>query len=275
MSIKSFIKEDFGKNLIFSIVILLIDIPATWTFNRIMDCTLEKKQEDISCSLETLVRTVPPSISNIRLIIVTIENGTAYWKGNRLLSNEIIPDQEGYYCIIDLKNASAKKTIFFGPGEYVINTFDSEFSPAINDFNRNILQELIRLRLKYKIYIKGSADITGHRSFSKDQVMDYRFDTVDFFTNIDGRGEKYSSKSKSTPLPFNYRNSNLPNLRAIFLKTKLETHFPEFGKITILDGLVDKYPGHMYRNACIILFIDIPPNKLREIFNVNLNDNND
>lgn len=186
---------------------------------------------------------------------------TDFWTVDRLPNKELIEGFKGNYYVIDIKDADLKELIKFKKGEYTIDDFDAKFIKNLSDFTEKIIR-VLHGRVQYKIFVKGSADRLGHDTFQRKFEPNFEYNEIIFYRRLTP-----GSKSKFVPIPEiekihePIRNTNLPNLRAEFIRRKLNDAYSDIDSPTILDGNVELQIGAEHRNATLLLFVKWPIRK--------------
>jgi hypothetical protein len=196
---------------------------------------------------------------DIRALTVKLEMGieTTYYQTNKIPESEIVEGKQGNYYFIDLKNVVTKEVLFFKPGKYTIDSLDREFSQSITSFYREVWNTLQKDE-RIEIFVLGSADVIGNESF-RGTVEDVDCQSEDFlatsvFPRIDTNSNRYSRSSESQLMSGEYKNRDLPNLRARFVQCKLKEAYSDLNP-KILQGSVSPEAGEHFRNVSLILFV--------------------
>lgn len=177
------------------------------------------------------------------------------WETRLFPNSELIKGFKGRYYVIDLRDALTRKKVFFEAGEYIIDDFDKKFQKSLMDFGEDVIKLLENYNSGYKIFVKGSADISGNKSFFDYLDENYKYDKIEYYSKFSGKS-RFVSDVKEQKIPNKFYNKHLPNLRAAFIKEKIEDVFFEFEeKPIVLDGRVTLRVEEQDRNATMILFI--------------------
>jgi hypothetical protein len=203
----------------------------------------------------------------VRQIKKKLEQRDEYdiWSATRFPDTNVVRGLEGYYYVIDIRDAYKGEILEFKKGEYTIDEFDKKFRDSFADFTKQILRELVPKNIPHGIFIKGSADILGHNTFKRNFETLYVFKEVKVYPKVSGTSKYRYIKHYTTDYIMEpIGNSNLPNLRARFLQLKLLEVYPEIKEAPILDGNVDSRLGQAYRNAMLLLFVEWPGYAVRE-----------
>jgi hypothetical protein len=180
---------------------------------------------------------------------------TDLYKIHRIVETQFVEGKEGNYFEIDLRHAETKKVICFQAGKYVIDGFDIHFCDAVNTFVQDILENRHIRNKKYELYILGSADIAGHDTFFAETDSRYLFPNGIKCLEIADSGNPYRYKDVKKNVGSQYTNVDLPNLRAAFVKLKIDEMRLINKEITILSGSVTSVVNQLDRNAKLILYI--------------------
>ena len=133
------------------------------------------------------------------------------------LETEVIKDQKGPYYDLYLKGPS-----LFQEGEYIIEDAAEAYSAPLKGFIHEILDMLDKKHIDHKLYVKGSADLKGQRSFHRDfKIERYTFREIPFL-RYDGGQRQFTQEEGVRRILGQYTNSDLPDLRASFAKKVLE-----------------------------------------------------
>ena len=168
----------------------------------------------------------------------------------------MVAGYKGRYFEVNLKDASKNATILFPIGKYFMNkkTFRKQYGATIGSF---VVEALFHLKKddqqRVKLFIQGSADGVGSSTFRGDLNADYYYESVNVLPSTGG--ERFESEAVERSVPAsNFKNSDLPNLRAQFLKELISVYTDKFDPI-LLEGIVVDAENEKERNAIIYLFI--------------------
>lgn len=107
---------------------------------------------------------------------------------------------------------------------------------------------------KVKLFVQGSADITGHATFKGKMDERYMYESVQVLPQNADK-ETFASVAKDKTIAAqNFKNSDLPDLRGNYLKEMISVYSKKLKPI-LLEGAVKKVKGEGERNAVIYLFI--------------------
>jgi len=180
-----------------------------------------------------------------------------YWDAVFHPDDEVVEGYKGRYFEVRLKDANKAVKLLFGPGEYFMskNDFREQYGPTIGAFVTEALLALKKSeREKIKVFIQGSADISGQSTFSGNLDDNYRYDAITVLPQKDG-GERFLGNPETRQTPTrNFRNDHLPNLRGQYLKEMITVYSKKLEPI-LLEGSVKKVVDVSDRNAVIYLFI--------------------
>ncbi|MEM1121962.1 MAG: hypothetical protein AAGJ18_16035, partial [Bacteroidota bacterium] len=180
-----------------------------------------------------------------------------YWGAVFHPDNEVVKGYVGKYFQIQLKDAQKNVKLLFGPGEYFMEktTFRENYGATIGAFVVEALRAMKKSDMdKVKLFVQGSADITGNATFKGKMDDSYLYESVEVLPqNADKETFANIAKSKSIALQ-NFRNSDLPDLRGNYLKEMISVYSKKLKPI-LLEGEVKQVKGEGERNAVIYLFI--------------------
>jgi len=152
-----------------------------------------------------------------------------------------------------LKNSYASDTSFFKGGKFEIEDFDAKLSNSLSSFIKDI-NTLERLKLPYKIYVSGSADITGENTFEGNLESNKMITVHKHLKN-----NVYQKKSFQIEVPQTFKNKHLPILRADYMHTEILKYLASNSSksnMEILEGRVIQKKGDAHRNASFYLYIE-------------------
>ncbi len=194
-----------------------------------------------------------PDLASLQTKMLKLE--TELYKINRIQEVQLIEGKVGNYYVIDLRKAKTKEIIYFQAGKYVIDHFDVNFRDAVNTFVQDILENQYIRNTNYELFILGSADIAGHDTFVAETDSRYLFPNGIKCLEIADSGNPYRYKDVKKNVGSQYTNVDLPNLRAEFVKLKIDELRLINKEITILSGSVTSVVNQLDRNAKLILYI--------------------
>lgn len=180
-----------------------------------------------------------------------------YWDAVFHPDDEVVEGYKGRYFEVRLKDADQAVKLLFGAGEYFLsrNDFRERYGLTVGTFVSEALLALKKTdREKIKVFIQGSADITGQATFSGNLDDNYLYNSITVLPQQPG-GERFlgTPETQETPAK-NFRNEHLPNLRGRFLKEMITVYSKKLEPI-LLEGSVKAVNDEADRNAVIYLFI--------------------
>ncbi|MEM6379807.1 MAG: hypothetical protein AAF705_16510, partial [Bacteroidota bacterium] len=179
-----------------------------------------------------------------------------YWEATFHPDREMVAGYKGRYFEVNLKDASKNATILFPIGKYFMDkkTFRKQYGATIGSF---VVEALFHLKKddknRVKLFIQGSADGVGSSTFRGNLNSDYYYEFVNVLPSTGGERFGHDPVEKSIPTS-GFKNSDLPNLRAQYLKELIGVYTDKFDPI-ILEGIVVDAENEKERNAIIYLFI--------------------
>ncbi|GAB5552997.1 MAG: hypothetical protein Sapg2KO_25880 [Saprospiraceae bacterium] len=181
----------------------------------------------------------------------------SYWDAVFHPDDEVVEGYKGRYFEVRLKDADQNVKLLFGPGEYFMRKTDfrNNYGPTIGAFVTEALNAMKQSdREKIKVFIQGSADISGQNTFSGNLDEAYFYDQIARLPQKDG-GERFEGMTKEVSIPTNnFRNTHLPDLRGQFLKEMIQVYSKKLEPV-VLEGAVKEVVNKGDRNAIIYLFI--------------------
>lgn len=185
-----------------------------------------------------------------------VEVKRPYWEASLNPDDELVRGYKGKYFEISLKDAEKNAKVLFRPGRYSMdkNTFRTNYGATIGSFVTEALHYVKKDRQEtVKLFIQGSADITGNDTFRGRQDPKYRFEEITLLPQ-DPDQEHFISEELTKEIPrTNFRNDDLPDLRARYLKEMIAAYTNKFDPI-VLEGVVKDIVAEGERNAVIYLF---------------------
>lgn len=194
---------------------------------------------------------------------ITVKNRTNKYVEYTLGSNnEILQNYVGNYYLVDIRSAETNHLITFSSGKYFIDSFSEEYNDPMLEFKKNILEFIENSSSsmsKFKIFVKGSADITGNLTFQQPLNPKYQYKDIIYFKKRNNSEYQYINEQGKMNIENNiYRNKELPNLRANFIKNVFQEKYQidDFlGEIGILDGSISQDTTFAGRNVKIFLYV--------------------
>lgn len=181
-----------------------------------------------------------------------------YWEAVFHPDDEVVEGYKGRYFEVRLKDANQNVKLLFGPGEYFKSKseFRKSYGSTIGSFVTEALHAMKKAdQGKVKLFIQGSADIAGHKTFSGKLDERFFFDEVKVLPQKSSEDERFESEPVDQSIPErNFRNEHLPNLRGQYLKQMIGAYSKKFDPI-LLEGAVKSFQDEDERNAIIYLFI--------------------
>ena len=165
--------------------------------------------------------------------------------------------QKGRYFEVKLKDANKNVKLLFGPGEYCMtkSDFRKKYGSTIGSFVTEALHSMKENNQdKVKIFIQGSADNVGHKTFSGTLDKQFFYEHISVLPQKDDP-EKFSSTPQDKQIPqTSFKNIHLPDLRAQFLKEMISVYSKKFDPV-VLEGVVKDIKDEGERNAIIYLYL--------------------
>ena len=180
-----------------------------------------------------------------------------FWRADFHPDDEVVEGYRGRYFAIQLRDADKNVKLLFGPGEYYMDRTDfrERYGAVIGAFVTETLQALKETdRDRVRLFVQGSADITGQNTFRGDLDERFLYESVDVLPregNSDGFGG--SPRNKSIPNE-NFTNEHLPDLRGQFLREMIGVYSKKLQPV-LLEGTVKDIADKEKRNAIIYLFL--------------------
>jgi hypothetical protein len=199
----------------------------------------------------------PTPANSIKEIVKAIcsltGKNTEYYSINIHPNDEVVKGKNGKYFEIKLKDAKSKEELYFDLGKYTIDEFDAVFKSSMEAVKKDVIGVISSAQVEYKIYIRGSADMLGHRKQVIDALIGTDVVAIEYLRkNLgDPNGNQWIQETNTITVTKTYNNKQLPNLRAWYSKDKLS-------KLNIsadiLDGEVTNRIAEKDRNAIILLY---------------------
>ncbi|MEM9887952.1 MAG: hypothetical protein AAF849_18805, partial [Bacteroidota bacterium] len=176
------------------------------------------------------------------------------WETTLQEEEELVEGLKGRYYEVKLKRADEVVAILFPVGRYYMNmdAFNQDYGAAIGTFIYEATYHLDEGK-RVKLFIQGSADATGDETFKGNLNSEYLFNEIDVLPK---KSEGFENELETKDIPRSgFTNSDLPNLRAKYLKEIIS--FRSFDKLdaVLLDGVVTDTEDEKERNATLYLFI--------------------
>ncbi len=165
-------------------------------------------------------------------------------------ARELVGGRQGKYYMVDMKNASSGIRYFFDGGKYVLRTGHAEFRSSLNVFIADVLAKM-EGNVRYDLFVRGNADSKPYEG-RVDPAHEYK--QVSYL--LQNGTDRYASQTGQTILERGVvRNSDLPNLRAAFMRDLVASTYPVKTPI-ILEGAIAPKINDRDRNVELILFVD-------------------
>lgn len=179
-----------------------------------------------------------------------------YWEASIIPEDELVRGYKGKYFEISLKDAEKKAKVLFSPGRYYMDNkaFRSNYGATLGSFVNEALLYLKKSdEGQVKLFIQGSADISGQNTFRGRLDSDFSYEEITVLP-LDEDQEHFLSEPQPLEIPANsFTNDDLPNLRGRYLKEIIGAYTEKFDPI-VLQGTVKDFEGVEERNATIYLF---------------------
>ena len=221
-----------------------------------------KQAEELKQEEETIKKEYGTSDIMLNPVLVkewaeSFEVERPYWNAVFHPDNEVVEGEKGRYFEVQLKDANKNVKLLFGPGEYFISKSDfrKKYGSTIGAFVTEALHTMNKGdQQKIKLFIQGSADISGQATFSGKLNDQFLYEDITVLSQKADK-ERFSNTpiNKKTPKT-NFRNTHLPDLRAEYLKEMIKVYSKKFDPI-VLEGVVKGLNDKEERNAIIYLFI--------------------
>lgn len=167
-----------------------------------------------------------------------------------LLESELIKGRQCCYYELIVKGPA-----LFPMGEYIIKDQDKEYSQPLTNFFDEVITVLRRSHIEHQLFIKGSADKTGDKTFSKDFVIErYTYREITYLP-YDPKQQQFTPNSQSWQIPGAYANKDLPNLRARYTQDSLKNSPRQLDSIILAGVVTPKLDEPKDRNIMILLYI--------------------
>lgn len=167
-----------------------------------------------------------------------------------LLESELIKGRQCCYYELIVKGPA-----LFPMGEYIIKDQDKEYSQPLTNFFDEVIAVLRRAHIEHQLFIKGSADKTGDKTFSKDFVIErYTYREIAYLP-YDPKQQQFTPNFQSWEIPGAYANRDLPNLRARYTQDTLKNSPRQLDSIILAGVVTPKLDEPKDRNIMILLYI--------------------
>ncbi len=179
-----------------------------------------------------------------------------YWEATFHPDDEVVEGYKGRYFQVQLKDADQTIKLLFGPGEYHMSKTDfrDNYGSVIGAFVTEALAAIKKDdRAGVKLFVQGSADISGANSFRGNLDESFYYDELNLLPlkgseNFGGNEENRTVREKG------FTNEDLPNLRGRFMQEMIGFYSKKLSPI-LLEGSVKKQVDKEDRNAVIYLFL--------------------
>ncbi|WP_426293302.1 hypothetical protein ACN9ML_29295 [Dyadobacter endophyticus] len=169
---------------------------------------------------------------------------------------EIVKGFRGKYFLLNIYEMEHQKSLNFIPGSYVTDI--NRYMPSLGEFGSEVIRTLNNSNFKgmFKIFVKGSADSLGNLSFSRSFEKNHIYNKVCYYSRFKDANYLFTGDVKCDTMIEPLKNSNLPNLRAQFIKEKFMAFYgTTMDEPIVLDGRVTLDISEMDRSATIFLFL--------------------
>ncbi|MEM9526150.1 MAG: hypothetical protein AAGA31_06045 [Bacteroidota bacterium] len=179
-----------------------------------------------------------------------------FWEATFHPDDEVVEGYKGRYFQVQLKDADKTIKLLFGPGEYHMSKTDfrDQYGSVIGAFVTEALAAIKKdQREGVKLFVQGSADISGARSFKGNLDESFYYDEL---TLLPLKGsENFGGAAESRNIPERgFTNEDLPNLRGRFMQEMIGYYSKKLDPI-LLEGSVKEKVDKEDRNAVIYLFL--------------------
>jgi hypothetical protein len=164
-------------------------------------------------------------------------------------ARELVGGRMGKYYAVDLKNAANGIRYFFEGGKYTLRTGQAEFRTSLNAFIGDVLKK-VDGNARYDLFVRGSADAKPYEG-RLEAGAEIR--QVSYLRQVGA--DRYASEPADMTVGTVVRNTNLPNLRAAFMRDLVTSTYPIKPPL-VLEGTVTPKTDDRDRNVELILFID-------------------
>ena len=199
----------------------------------------------------------------VKLDSVTVEEWSEsfeverpYWDAVFHPDDELVDGFKGRYFEVSLKDADKNIKVLFPIGKYFMDkkSFRKSYGRTMGTFVTEALHHFKKGDAdKVKLFIQGSADIVGSETFRGKLEEGYMYNEVPVLPQKEDK-ETFSNQFVNKDIPeTDFRNHDLPNLRAMYLKEMIAAYTKQFDPI-LLEGVVTSFEDKEERNAIIYLF---------------------
>lgn len=180
-----------------------------------------------------------------------------YWEAIFHPDDEVVEGYKGRYFQVRLKDANKNVKLLFGPGEYFMERADfrDTYGSVIGVFVTEALNAMRKSdRDGIKLFVQGSADITGQSTFKGNLSDKFMYDEVTVLP-MKGDSDRFKAETTALTIPTKgFTNDDLPNLRGNFLREMISIYSRKLQPV-LLEGSVTEKVDIEDRNAVIYLFI--------------------
>jgi hypothetical protein len=154
---------------------------------------------------------------------------------------------------LEPKGDDKKTLMFFDSGKYTAERWDRQFAAGFSVVQQQVLQRLESNDIPYTVLMRGSADAKGNDLPFISKLVGSSALRLRYLENDSHDSDLYSPECLEKNVPEQYRNSDLPDLRAAYIQSRLSEDF----KIPsiILKGAVTKRISEADRSALILLCV--------------------
>lgn len=179
-----------------------------------------------------------------------------YWEATFHPDDEVVEGYKGRYFQVQLKDANQTIKLLFGPGEYHMSKTDfrNNYGSVIGAFVTEALTAIKKdQRAGVKLFVQGSADISGANSFRGNLDESFYYDELSLLP-LKGSENFGGTEEGRTVAERGFTNEDLPNLRGRFMQEMIGFYSKKLSPI-LLEGSVKKQVDVEDRNAVIYLFL--------------------
>jgi hypothetical protein len=180
--------------------------------------------------------------------ILESKASTASYKIEPLPDTDLVAGRNGRYYSIELHKPADGERFTFDSAKYTFASSRAAYKSAFNALAGDVLINL-EGKVKYDLFVRGSADGQAYTGVLE-PGFEYR--KISYLPSTP-RG-KYLSNLASIAVGGTVKNSDLPNLRAEYLRGYISELYPVKSPL-ILEGAVTKKGNPAARNAELILFV--------------------
>ncbi|MEM8524534.1 MAG: hypothetical protein AAGG68_07810 [Bacteroidota bacterium] len=186
-----------------------------------------------------------------------------YWDAIFHPDDEVVEGYQGRWFQVRLKDAEKNVKLLFEPGKYFMSTSDfrDSYGSVIGAFVTEALSGIKQSeRGEIKLFVQGSADITGQNTFRGRLSDDFMYDKLTILPQKDDSENFSNIPTQKSVSSSSFTNDDLPDLRGNYLKEMISIYSKKLEPI-LLEGSVKAKESKTDRNAIIYLFI---PESLQE-----------